>query len=81
MWLKGVVMRAHYNGLIPRNPFAQFHICVILNSVSNIGKAMSRLQGSGRIHLLLRIQGLERLPVWQEVGTGNRAQPDHQVHR
>ena len=24
--LKGVVMRAHYNGLIPRNPFAQFHI-------------------------------------------------------
>ena len=26
MWLKGVMMRAHYNGLIPRNPFAQFHI-------------------------------------------------------
>ena len=26
MWLKGVVMIAHYNGLIPRNPFAQFHI-------------------------------------------------------
>lgn len=26
MWLKDVVMRAHYNGLIPRNPFAQFHI-------------------------------------------------------
>ena len=26
MWLKGVVMHAHYNGLIPRNPFAQFHI-------------------------------------------------------
>lgn len=26
MWLKGVVMRAHYNGLIPRNPFAHFHI-------------------------------------------------------
>ena len=26
MWLKGVVMRAHFNGLIPRNPFAQFHI-------------------------------------------------------
>ena len=26
MWLKSVVMRAHYNGLIPRNPFAQFHI-------------------------------------------------------
>ena len=26
MWLKGVVMRAHYNGLIPRNPFVQFHI-------------------------------------------------------
>ncbi len=26
IWLKGVVMRAHYNGLIPRNPFAQFHI-------------------------------------------------------
>ena len=26
MWLKGVVMRAHYNGLVPRNPFAQFHI-------------------------------------------------------
>jgi len=25
-WLKGVVMRAHFNGLIPRNPFAQFHI-------------------------------------------------------
>lgn len=27
MWLKEVVMRAHFNGLIPRNPFAQFHIC------------------------------------------------------
>ena len=26
MWLKGMVMRAHFNGLIPRNPFAQFHI-------------------------------------------------------
>ncbi|MGM9805419.1 MAG: tyrosine-type recombinase/integrase [Candidatus Aphodosoma sp.] len=26
MWLKGVVMRAHFNGLIPRNTFAQFHI-------------------------------------------------------
>lgn len=26
MWLKGVVMRAHYNGKILRNPFAQFHI-------------------------------------------------------
>ena len=26
MWLKGVVMKAHYNGLIPRNPFIQFHI-------------------------------------------------------
>ena len=26
MWLKGVVMRAHFNGLISRNPFAQFHI-------------------------------------------------------
>ena len=26
MWLKGVVMRAHFNGLIPRNPLAQFHI-------------------------------------------------------
>lgn len=26
MWLKGIVMRAHFNGLIPRNPFAQFHI-------------------------------------------------------
>lgn len=26
MWLKGVVLRAHFNGLIPRNPFAQFHI-------------------------------------------------------
>lgn len=26
MWLKGVVMKAHYNGLIPHNPFAQFHI-------------------------------------------------------
>lgn len=26
MWLKGVVMRAHFNGLIPRNPFAQLHI-------------------------------------------------------
>ena len=26
MWLKGVIMRAHFNGLIPRNPFAQFHI-------------------------------------------------------
>jgi site-specific recombinase XerC len=22
MWLKGVVLRAHYNGKIPRNPFA-----------------------------------------------------------
>ena len=27
MWLKGVVMRAHYNGKIPRNPFAQFLPC------------------------------------------------------
>lgn len=26
MWLKSVVMRAHFNGLIPRSPFAQFHI-------------------------------------------------------
>lgn len=26
MWLKEVVMCAHFNGLIPRNPFAQFHI-------------------------------------------------------
>ena len=26
MWLKGVVMRAHDNGKIPRNPFSQFHI-------------------------------------------------------
>ena len=26
MWLKGVVLRAHYNGKVPRNPFAQFHI-------------------------------------------------------
>ena len=26
MWLKGVVMRAHFICLIPRNPFAQFHI-------------------------------------------------------
>ena len=26
MWLKGVVMRAHFNGHISRNPFAQFHI-------------------------------------------------------
>ena len=26
MWLKCVVMRAHFNGLISRNPFAQFHI-------------------------------------------------------
>ena len=26
MWFKGVVMRAHYNGLMPRNPFVQFHI-------------------------------------------------------
>ena len=26
MWLKGVVMRAHLNGKIPRNPFAQFHV-------------------------------------------------------
>ena len=26
MWLKGVVLRAHYNGKILRNPFAQFHI-------------------------------------------------------
>jgi len=26
IWLKGVVMRAHYNGLIPRNPFTQFYI-------------------------------------------------------
>ena len=26
MWLKGVVMKTHYNGLIPRNPFIQFHI-------------------------------------------------------
>ena len=26
MWLKGVVLRAHYDGKIPRNPFAQFHM-------------------------------------------------------
>lgn len=26
MWLKVVIMKAHYNGLIPRNPFIQFHI-------------------------------------------------------
>ena len=26
MWLKGVVMRAHFNGKIPRNPFVQFHV-------------------------------------------------------
>lgn len=26
IWLKGVVMRAHYNGLIPRNPFTLFYI-------------------------------------------------------
>ncbi len=26
MWLKGVAMRAHYNGLIPRISFAQFHV-------------------------------------------------------
>ena len=26
MWLKGVALHAHFNGLIPRNPFAQFHI-------------------------------------------------------
>ncbi|MBP3778798.1 MAG: site-specific integrase, partial [Prevotella sp.] len=26
IWVKGVVMRAHQNGLIPRNPFAQFHL-------------------------------------------------------
>ena len=26
MWLKGVVMRAHFNGLIPRNPFAMYHV-------------------------------------------------------
>ncbi|CDA45336.1 uncharacterized protein BN693_02230 [Prevotella sp. CAG:5226] len=31
MWLKGVVMRAHFNGLIPRNPFAQFHISPNVN--------------------------------------------------
>ena len=26
MWLKGVVLRAHYDGKIPRSPFAQFHM-------------------------------------------------------
>lgn len=26
MWVKTVVSRAHYNGLIPKNPFAQFRI-------------------------------------------------------
>ena len=26
MWVKTIVSRAHYNGLIPRNPFAQFRI-------------------------------------------------------
>ena len=26
MWLKGVVIRVHFNGLIPRSPFAQFYI-------------------------------------------------------
>lgn len=28
MWLKGMVMHTHFNGLILRNPFAQFHICL-----------------------------------------------------
>ena len=27
MLLKGVIIRAHNNGLIPRNPFANFHMC------------------------------------------------------
>ncbi len=26
IWLKGVVMRAYFNGKIPRNPFAQFYV-------------------------------------------------------
>ena len=26
MWLKGVVIRVHFNRHIPKNPFAQFHI-------------------------------------------------------
>ena len=26
MWLKGVVMCVHFNGLIPKKTFAQFHI-------------------------------------------------------
>ena len=26
MWLKGVAMRAHFNGKIPRTPFVQFHV-------------------------------------------------------
>ena len=26
MWVKTIVLRAHYNGLIPRNPFGQFRI-------------------------------------------------------
>ncbi|WP_368337721.1 site-specific integrase [Parabacteroides merdae] len=26
MWLKTIVAKAHYNGLTPRNPFAQYHV-------------------------------------------------------
>ena len=26
MWVKTIVSRAHYNGLIPRNPFAMYHV-------------------------------------------------------
>ena len=35
MWLKGVVMRAHFNGLIPRNPLAQFHISPNVKELTN----------------------------------------------
>ena len=47
MWLKGVVMRAHYNGLIPRNPFAQFLATALASSVGS-------LFGSGKMKSLER---------------------------
>ena len=53
MWLKGVVLRAHYNGKIPRNPFAQFLPCKRLKSITISAPARlcrlpkQELQGKG----------------------------------
>ena len=58
MWLKGVVMRAHYNGLIPRNPFAQFLATALASSVGS-------LFGSNKVKTLER----ENAVLHREVAT------------